>query len=39
VLRLGGWGGEGVVVCCKKKYKEYGEVREGERRVDCQVIN
>jgi len=40
VLRLAGWGGEGVVVCCKKKKnKEDGEVREGERRVDCQVIN
>jgi hypothetical protein len=23
----------------KKKNKEDGEVREGERRVDCQVIN
>jgi hypothetical protein len=36
VLRF--WGG-GVVVCCREKCKEEEEMREGERRVDHQVIN
>ena len=35
----GDWGG-GAAVCAKKKmYKKEGEMGEGERRVDCQVIN
>jgi len=34
--RLGG----GATVCAKKKmHKKEGEMGEGERRVDCQVIN
>jgi hypothetical protein len=33
-------GGEGVAVCCRKKmHKKKGEMREGERRIDRQVIN
>jgi len=31
--------GRGWLFVAKKKNKEDGEVREGERRVDCQVIN
>jgi len=34
--RLGGRGG---CLCKKKMYKKEGEMGEGERRVDCQVIN
>jgi hypothetical protein len=31
---------EWVAICCKKKiHKEKGEMKDGERRVDHQVIN